>query len=168
MDNTAILNQILDVVLELKAGMERLEQRMDELEERMDALEQRMDKLEERMDALEARMDQLEIRVGALEARMDHVETRLSNAEKLMSRMEKRMSHVENQLGHQQQELLGIRSVLEMDIVSNISIIAENHLNLDRKLNLFLTQLETNTDFRLRVNYLDMEVRKIKTHLKLA
>ncbi len=140
MDNTAILNQILDVVLELKAGMERLDQRMD----------------------------QLEIRVGALEARMDHVETRLSNAEKLMSRMEKRMSHVENQLGHQQQELLGIRSVLEMDIVSNISIIAENHLNLDRKLNLFLTQLETNTDFRLRVNYLDMEVRKIKTHLKLA
>lgn len=175
MDNTAILNQILDVVLDLKAGMKRLEERMDRLEERMDRLEARMDKLESRMDAIEsrmdaieARMDQVESRLDQVEERLDQVEMRLDQVEEHMSHIHKRMSHVENQLGLQQQELLGIRSILEMDMTSNISIIAENHLNLDRKLNLIFQQFETNADFRLRVNYLDMEVRRIKSHLKLA
>ena len=210
MDNTAILNQILEVVLDLKAGMERLEkrmdrleermdrleERMDRLEERMDALEERMDRLEERMDAIEARMDKLEERMDAIEARMDAIEARMDAIETRMDAIESRMdaietrvdqlktrvgaletcvgtletrvNQVEDLLGRQQQELLGIRSILEMDMTSNISIIVENHLNLDRKLNLVLHQFETNADFRLRVNYLDMEVRRIKSHLKLA
>lgn len=135
--NTAILNQILNVVLDLKSSFEK----------RMDALEQRVAALEERMDHVEARLDRIEARLD------DH---------------DKCFKRIDEQLDQQQRDLRCVKNILELNIRSDVSIIAENHLNLDRKLNLILKQLEDNEPLSLRVNYLDSEVRKIKSHLKLA
>ncbi len=194
-DNTALLNQILHVLLDFKSSMEqrmsRLEERVARLEERMDALEARVARLEERMDALEARVAKLEERMDALEARIDHVEAslgerinqveaslndRIDHVEASLSErinqvevsLNERIDHVEASLENQQNAIVCIKEILELDIRSNVSIVAENHDFLNRKLNQIMVQLESNEAVSLRVNYLDMEVRKIKTHLKLA
>lgn len=114
--NTALLNQLLTAVLDLKASFEK----------HMDALEQRVDEHDKHFD------------------------------------------RIEKQLETQQQDILCIKTILELNIRSDVSIIAENYLNLDTKLNLILKQSEGNEQLKLRVNYLDSEVRKIKGHLKLA
>ena len=172
-DNTALLNQILHVLLDFKSSMEqrmsRLEERVARLEERMDALEARVARLEERMDALEARVAKLEERMDALEARIDHVEASLSERiNQVEVSLNERIDHVEASLENQQNAIVCIKEILELDIRSNVSIVAENHDFLNRKLNQIMVQLESNEAVSLRVNYLDMEVRKIKTHLKLA
>lgn len=156
--NTAILNQILNVVLDLKSSFEK---RMDALEQRVAALEERMDHVETRLDRIEARLDSHDKRFDEIDAHLKRIDARLDDHDKCFKR-------IDEQLDQQQRDLRCVKNILELNIRSDVSIIAENHLNLDRKLNLILKQLEDNEPLSLRVNYLDSEVRKIKSHLKLA
>ena len=156
--NTAILNQILNVVLDLKSSFEK---RMDALEQRVAALEERMDHVEARLDRIEARLDSHDKRFDEIDAHLKRIDARLDDHDKCFKR-------IDEQLDQQQRDLRCVKNILELNIRSDVSIIAENHLNLDRKLNLILKQLEDNEPLSLRVNYLDSEVRKIKSHLKLA
>lgn len=58
-----------------------------------------------------------------------------------------------------------IEITLENETNRNIQLIAEGHLNLDRKLNEALKELQPNTMYHLKVNHLDGEVTKMKRML---
>lgn len=61
-----------------------------------------------------------------------------------------------------------IEITLENETNRNIQLIAEGHLNLDRKLNEVLKELQPNTMYHLKVNHLDGEVTKMKRMLNMA
>ena len=61
-----------------------------------------------------------------------------------------------------------IEITLENETNRNIQLIAEGHLNLDRKLNEALKELQPNTMYHLKVNLLDGEVTKMKRMLNMA
>ena len=61
-----------------------------------------------------------------------------------------------------------IEITLENETNRNIQLIAEGHLNLDRKLNEALKELQRNTMYHLKVNHLDGEVTKMKRMLNMA
>ena len=111
-------NEKLDLILSKMQGFEqrfdKLEQRFDGLEQRFDGLEQRFDGLEQRFDGLEQRFDGLEQRFDGLEQRFDKLEQRTDNLEKEIRKINLTLENVTNR---------------------NISIIAEGHLDLSRKLN---------------------------------
>lgn len=57
---------------------------------------------------------------------------------------------------------------LENETNRNIQLIAEGHMNLDRKLDEALKELHLNTMYHLKVNHLDGEVTKMKRVLNMA
>ena len=61
-----------------------------------------------------------------------------------------------------------IEITLENETNRNIQLIAEGHLNLDRKLDEALKELQPNTMYHLKVNHLDGEVTKMKRILNMA
>ena len=61
-----------------------------------------------------------------------------------------------------------IEITLENETNRNIQLIAEGHLNLDRKLNEALKELQPNIMYHLKVNHLDGEVTKMKRMLNMA
>lgn len=61
-----------------------------------------------------------------------------------------------------------IEITLENETNRNIQLIAEGHLNLDRKLDEALKELQPNTMYHLKVNHLDGEVTKMKRMLNMA
>ena len=61
-----------------------------------------------------------------------------------------------------------IEITLENETNRNIQLIAEGHLNLDRKLDEALKELHPNTMYHLKVNHLDGEVTKMKRFLNMA
>ena len=61
-----------------------------------------------------------------------------------------------------------IEITLENETNRNIQLIAEGHLNLDRKLDEALKELQPNTMYHLKVNHLDGEVTKMKRMLTMA
>ena len=61
-----------------------------------------------------------------------------------------------------------IELTLENETNRNIQLIAEGHLNLARKLDEALKELQPNIMYHLRVNHLDGEVTKMKRMLNMA
>ncbi len=61
-----------------------------------------------------------------------------------------------------------IEITLENETNRNIQLIAEGHLNLARKLDEALKELQPNIMHHLRVNHLDGEVTKMKRMLNMA
>ena len=61
-----------------------------------------------------------------------------------------------------------IEITLENETNRNIQLIAEGHLNLDRKLDEALKELQPNIVYHLKVNHLDGEVTKMKRMLNMA
>ena len=61
-----------------------------------------------------------------------------------------------------------IEITLENETNRNIQLVAEGHLNLDRKLDEALKELHPNTMYHLKVNHLDGEVTKMKRILNMA
>ena len=61
-----------------------------------------------------------------------------------------------------------IEITLENETNRNIQLIAEGHLNLARKLDEALKELQPNIMYHLKVNHLDGEVTKMKRILNMA
>ena len=66
------------------------------------------------------------------------------------------------------ERVTNIEITLENETNRNIQLVAEGHLNLDRKLDEALKELHPNTMYHLKVNHLDGEVTKMKRMLNMA
>ena len=66
------------------------------------------------------------------------------------------------------ERVTNIEITLENETNRNIQLVAEWHLNLDRKLDEALKELHPNTMYHLKVNHLDGEVTKMKRILNMA
>ena len=82
-----------------------------------------------RMDGLESRMDGLDSRMDGLDSRMDGLDSR-------MERMEKRQERFEEET---RDNFADLRLHLENITDRNLSILAENHLNLINKMDVSAT-----------------------------
>ncbi|MCI8417477.1 MAG: hypothetical protein HFI33_08315 [Lachnospiraceae bacterium] len=104
---------------------------MDLLEQKFDGLEQRMDLLEQKVDRLGQRMDLLDQKVDSMEQHMDLLE----------------------------HEVTDIKLILENEIRTNISRVAEGHLDLSRNLH---EVIRPNTEIEM----LSIRVRMLETDMK--
>lgn len=108
------------------------------LEEAFASLNRRFDGLEGRLDSMESRLDSMESRLGGVESRLDKLENSVKD----------------------------IQLTLENETNRNIAIVAEGHLDLSRKLNEVLAQNSENEIFKIRLNYLEGQVRRMQTTVK--
>ncbi|MCD8122088.1 MAG: hypothetical protein LUE65_07615 [Clostridiales bacterium] len=94
----------------------------------------------EKLDLLLEKVDSIESNLAALKA--DHEHTKV--------------------------EVKAIRITLENETNRNIQLIAEGHMNLDRKLDEALKSLHQSMMYYLKVNHLDAELQHVKDHLGIA
>jgi len=74
----------------------------------------------------------------------------------------KTLNDINDRVQNIESKVRGIEITLESETNRNINLIAEGHLNLDRKLDEALKTLQPNIMYHLKVNHLDGEVKKIK------
>ncbi|MCD8083881.1 MAG: hypothetical protein LUE86_10325 [Clostridiales bacterium] len=115
-------------------------EKLDLLLEKVGDMDSRLDSMDNRFDAIDARLDSIESNLAALKA--DHETTKA--------------------------EVKAIRITLESETNRNIRLIAEGHINLDRKLNEALRSLHSDMMYHLKVNYFDAELQHVKEHLGIA
>lgn len=115
---------------------------------------EKLDLLLEKVNGMENRLDSMEGRLDSMESRLDSVDTRLS--------------HIETDHESTKAEVKTIKITLENETNRNIQLIAEGHMNLDRKLDEALTSLHPNTMYHLKVNHLDAELKHVKEFLGIA
>ena len=105
-----------------------------------------------RMDGLGTRMDGLETRMDGLESRMDGLEDR-------MERMEKNQERFEEETRN---NFADIRLHLENITDRNISILAENHLNLINKMDVSATWMNRIMINEVKMNALTDQVARLQ------
>ena len=112
----------------------------------------RMDGLESRMDGLDSRMDGLDSRMNGLDARMDGLDSR-------MERMEKRQERFEEET---RDNFADLRLHLENITDRNLSILAENHLNLINKMDVSATLMNRIMINEVKINALADQVNRLQ------
>ena len=105
-----------------------------------------------RMDGLESRMDGLDARMDGLDARMDGLDSR-------MERMEKRQEQFEEET---RDNFADLRLHLENITDRNISILAENHLNLINKMDVSATWMNRIMINEVKMNALADQVNRLQ------
>ncbi len=139
-------NEKLDLILK---GMSQINLRLDGMDARFDAMDARFDAVDTRFDAMDKRLDKVEMRLDNIEMRLDKVEMRLDE--------------VETRLGDVEAEVKVMKIILENETNRNIRIVAENHLNLDLKLNMAIKNSEdVMAKQTAQEVYLNLQQAKIK------
>ena len=106
MEDQTILQEMLQIMKSLERRMDSFEQRMDSFEQRMDSFEKRLDSFEKRLDSMEHSLETVQKDIRSIKQDIETLDTRQR----------------------------AVSSTLETVTNRNISIIAENHIELNKKL----------------------------------
>lgn len=118
--------------------------------------------LNDRFDKLEGRFDNLEGRFDNLEGRFDNLEGRFENLEGKFDKLEKKVDHLDL-------DVRDIKLSIDNEINPKINIIAEGRLNLNRKLDYYISNvLKVEREYEqlnLRMIHQESELIKVKARL---
>ncbi len=159
----------LEMIAEIvAAAIKPLQDDITELKEDVAGLKEDVAEVKRDVAQLKLDVSELKLDVAKLNDRMDVQEKRMDNLEKRMDNLENRMDNLEDRMDHLDNRVNTIGVTLENETNRGISIIAEGHRDLNRKLNEALKADEEKEMLLLRVNRLEGEVSKIKDKLEIA
>lgn len=100
-------------------------------------------------------------KISGIDQRLDVVDQRLDGIDQRLDGMDRRMDSLDKRV-------TSIELTLENDIKRSISILAENHLELNKKLDKLMQMSETNRLYQIKVDYLETTVNEMKGFIGLA
>jgi septal ring factor EnvC (AmiA/AmiB activator) len=128
-----VATTVLEMVPDLPAQLARMDQRFDGLDTRLDSVDghlngfdTRLAGVDRRLDGLDARFDGIDRRLDAVDARFDAVDARFDAVDRRLEELSERMdSHAVETRRH--------FDVVAESLVSQIRLVAEGVLTVDRK-----------------------------------
>ncbi len=115
---------------------DQIYQRLERLETEYYAIKAGIDRIENRLDAMNNRLDAVENRLDAVENRLDKVENRLDKVEHRLDGLEKGQQEIIEKLNKE----ISIREVLEKeikDLKHRLAILQERIEDLEKRLKTF-------------------------------
>ncbi len=146
--------QMLEVIL----------QKINTMDARMGNVENKIDSMDARIGNVENKIDSMDARIGNVENKIDSMDVRMKNVENKLESMDARVKRLEP-LSQQVKE---IQLTLENEISKKISIIAEGHLNLSRKLDEAMAFQKREEMICLRITSLEGDVQRIKSRIGMT
>ncbi len=125
------------------------ELRQDVKDLRQDVKDLRQDVTELQQDVKDLRQDVTELQRDVKDLRQD-----VTGLQRRTETMEEKIS--------------AIKVTQENEVLKGVCIVGEGHLDLSRKLTEILETKEERELMKLRVQYLEREIRRIKDHLEIA
>ncbi len=135
---------------------------MDSKIEQMDSKIEQMDSKIEQMDS---KIEQMDSKIEQIDSRVDRIESRVDRIESRVDRIESRMDQMDCKIGQITERTDSIQLKLENEVIRDIKIIAEGHIDLSRKLDEALKGKEERELILIRLNHLEYEVGEIKKAL---
>lgn len=111
------------------------------------------------------KLEEMKADITEVKADVAGLKTDMTGVKKELAEVKEDLVSTKEDLG---QKIQSLKLTLENETNHNIQIIAENHLDLNRKLNEALKIEMEKEIFMIRFNHLENEVRKIKEHIQIA
>lgn len=119
----------------------------------------------QKLEEMKADITEVKTDVSELKTDVAGLKTDMTGVKKELAEVKEDLVSTKEDLG---QKIQSLKLTLENETNHNIQIIAENHLDLNRKLNEALKIEMEKEIFMIRFNHLENEVRKIKEHIQIA
>ena len=142
------------------------DEKLDILIESMAGLKEDVSGLKEDVSGLKKDVSGLKEEVSGLKEDVSGLKEDVSGLKEDVSVLKAEVSDLKVVVSSLKQKIISIEITLENETNRNIEIIAENHINLDRKLEEALKAYRDNEIFQIRVNVLDAEVKRIAAGLR--
>ena len=133
----------------------------EELKNILTQLEQvnsKMEQIDSKIGQMGSKMEQMDSKIEQIDSRVDRIESRVD-------RIESRMDQMDCKIGQITERTDSIQLKLENEVIRDIKIIAEGHIDLSRKLDEALKGKEERELILIRLNHLEYEVGEIKKAL---
>ena len=130
----------------------------EELKNILTQLEQvnsKMEQIDSKIGQMGSKMEQMDSKIEQMDSRVDRIESRVD-------RIESRMDQMDCKIGQITERTDSIQLKLENEVIRDIKIIAEGHIDLSRKLDEALKGKEERELILIRLNHLEYEVGEIK------
>jgi DNA anti-recombination protein RmuC len=114
------------------------------------------------LNELSAMKTQMNEQFSRMDERFEKIDERFEKIDERFEKIDERFEKVDEQLKTLKRSVSDINLTLENETNRNIKLLAEGHMNLDRKLNEALKVDSEKELLILRVNVLENEVRKLK------
>ena len=126
---------------------------------------EQLHRMDDKIDLLSGDVSGLKTDVSGLKSDVTDLKSDVSGLKSDVADLKIDVSDLKETTKRHGNELRSIKLMLENEIRPSIRIIAEGHLDLNRKMN-DLIQMHTDDEmFRLRVTALENDVREIKEHI---
>ena len=122
-----------------------------------------------RLDNLENEISSMKNEISDMKSEIADMKNKIDKLENEMSGMKAEISHINFKLDNVDNEITGIKSEIhklnlhiENGTDKNIQLIAENFVELTKKLNQAIPIADKNLAYEIKVNYVIEEVNKLK------
>ncbi|XBX07085.1 hypothetical protein QMP26_02475 [Enterocloster clostridioformis] len=172
-------NQKMDLILQKLGGIEGglasvgedvrlLQGDVQSLKEDVQSLKEDVQTLKEDVQTLKEDMQTLKEDVQTLKEDVQSLKEDVQTLKEDVQTLNEDVQTLKEDVQSLKERVTNIEITLENETNRNIQLVAEGHLNLDRKLDEALKELHPNTMYHLKVNHLDGEVTKMKRILNMA
>ena len=106
--------------------------------------------------------------ISGMKGEISGMKKEISEIKENISEMREDIHDLQGRMDRQENEIRYIKTFQENNLERNIKIIAEGHMNLNRKLNEALKITEDDEMLHLRVNVLECDMGRVKDKLAMA
>lgn len=117
----------------------------------------KLENMEKNLFSLDTKVSSLDAKVSCLDEKVSCLDEKVSNLDEKVSCLDTRVSEMDERFS---KEIREMKITLESEVNRNIKVIAEGHLDLDRKLDEALKVNQDRVMLLLRVNRLESELLK--------
>lgn len=132
------------------------------LDDKFQSIDERFQSIDERFQSIDDRFQGIDDRFQSMEDRFQSMEDRFQKMEDKMQTMGENIKDVKISTQLLERRVANIELILENEIRHNISIIAENHVELNKKLNEVLRHDCERETALIRLNMLETKVRELQ------
>ena len=146
---------------ELRQDVKDLRQDVTELQQ--DVKDLRQDVTELQRDVKDLRQDVTELQRDVKDLRQD-----VTELQRDVKDLRQDVTGLQRRTETMEEKISAIKVTQENEVLKGVCIVGEGHLDLSRKLTEILETKEERELMKLRVQYLEREIRRIKDHLEIA
>ena len=137
-------------------------------EKKFDALYDLVVGMNERMLNMDEKIQTMDNRIQGLDEKVQAMDDKIQAMDSEIKTMKVEIQSINKTLDQHTNDIRNLQLTLENVTNKNISIIAENHIELNRKLNEALKVREEEEKLYMRMNIVENDVRKLKEKAGIA
>lgn len=144
------------------------EKKFDALYDLVVGMNERMLNMDEKIQTMDNRIQGLDEKVQAMDNKIQAMDDKIQAMDSEIKTMKVEIQSINKTLDQHTNDIRNLQLILENVTNKNISIIAENHIELNRKLNEALKVREEEEKLYMRMNIVENDVRKLKEKAGIA